>query len=120
MKAILQWRWLIIDEISMVSARLLADVDQKLRDFHRAADPCARDAKNNLRPFAGVNVLCSRDFWQLPPSEGGFLGQNPYEFIENSRRHLPAPTVARGQSLLGSGPATGIRGVTELETCERT
>ena len=39
MKAISQLRWLIIDEISMVSARLLADIDQKLRDFHRATAP---------------------------------------------------------------------------------
>ena len=34
-KRVLQWRWLIIDEISMVSARLLADVDLKLRDVVR-------------------------------------------------------------------------------------
>ena len=30
-KKIVQWRWLIIDEISMVSARLLAEIDAKLR-----------------------------------------------------------------------------------------
>eukprot|EP00959_Pyramimonas_sp_CCMP1952_P236643 4945551-Pyramimonas_sp.AAC.1 len=30
-KRVLQWRWLFIDEISMVSARLLAEVDAKLR-----------------------------------------------------------------------------------------
>ena len=39
MKTILQLRWLIIDEISMVSARLLADVDQKLRFYARGVDP---------------------------------------------------------------------------------
>ena len=39
MKAILQLRWLTIDEISMVSARWLADIDTKLRSFARAADP---------------------------------------------------------------------------------
>ena len=34
-KKLLQWRWLIIDEISMVSARLLAQMDVKLRDVIR-------------------------------------------------------------------------------------
>ena len=29
-KRVLQWRWLIMDEISMVSAKLLATIDQKL------------------------------------------------------------------------------------------
>ena len=30
---VLQWRWLIIDEISMVSSKLLAEVDTKLRSI---------------------------------------------------------------------------------------
>ena len=34
-KRILQWRWLIIDEISMVSAKLFAEVDVKLRSLVR-------------------------------------------------------------------------------------
>ena len=34
-KKVLQWRWLIIDEISMVSAKLLAEVDMKLRSIVR-------------------------------------------------------------------------------------
>ena len=34
-KRVLQWRWLIIDEISMVSAKLLATVDMKLRGVIR-------------------------------------------------------------------------------------
>ena len=34
-KRVLQWRWLIIDEVSMVSAKLLADIDLKLRDTMR-------------------------------------------------------------------------------------
>ena len=81
MKALLQLRWLIIDEISMVSARLLADTDLKLRSYVRSADPFAHNSKNVLRPFAGVNVLFSGVVWQLPPSDGGFLGDIPHEFI---------------------------------------
>ena len=47
MKAILQLLCLIIDEIRMVSARLLADVDTKLRSFARAVDPYVKDSKTN-------------------------------------------------------------------------
>ena len=34
-KRVLQWRWLIIDEISMVSAKLLAQMDLKMREVVR-------------------------------------------------------------------------------------
>ena len=78
----------------MVSARLLADIDHKLRSFARGVDPYARNAENKLRPFAGVNVLCSGDAWQLPPPERGFLGDIPYAIVENSPRYLPALTIA--------------------------
>ena len=104
----------------MVSAKLLADIDTKLRSLARDVDKYAKDAKNEMRPFAGVNILCSGDFWQLPPPEGGFLGDIPCEYIKASRQYTPAPNVAHGQSLVWSGKSTGIQGVTELSTCERT
>eukprot|EP00973_Karenia_brevis_P003519 489120-Karenia_brevis.AAC.1 len=34
-KSILHWRWLIIDEVSMLSSQLLAEIDCKLRDVVR-------------------------------------------------------------------------------------
>ena len=120
MKAILQLRWLIIDDINMVSARILADVDTKLRRFARAVDPYVKDASKNPRPVAGLNILCSGDVWQLPPPDGGFLGDIPCEFIQASRKDVPAPTVAHGQSLLWSDAPTRMTGVTELQQCERT
>ena len=59
------------------------------------------------------------DFWQLAPPDGSFLGTIPEEFISNSRKFRPAPTVAHGQSLLWGGPNIGVQGVTELEEYER-
>ena len=120
MKAILHLRLSIIDEISMVSARSLADIDTKLRNYARVVDPFLKDAKNNTRPFAGINMLCSGDFWQLLPPDGGFLGDIPCELIQASGQYFPAPTVAHGQSLLWSEAPPGMRGVTELQQCERT
>ena len=79
-----------------------------------------KNTKGVLRPFAGVNLLCSGDVWQLPPPDGGFLGDIPCEYIQASRKFHPAPNIAHGQSLVWSGPSTGIQGMTELEICERT
>ena len=120
MKPSLQLRWLIIDEICMVSARLLADVDTKLRSFARAVNPYVKEAYTNPRPCAGLTILCSGDVWQLPPLDGGLLGDIPCELIQASRTYYPAPTVAHGQSLLWSDAPTGMTGVTELQQCERT
>ena len=118
-KRVLQWRWLIIDEISMVSARLFAEVDLKLRDVIRRIGTEKVDALGVDRPFGGLNVLCSGDFWQLPPPDGGFLADIPTDYIHHGRRYHPAPTVRHGQALFWSGPAGGIQGVSELDECER-
>ena len=85
-KRVLQWRWLIIDEISMVSARLLAEVDVKLRSVIREICPMKGNGTAQDRPFGGLNGLCSGDFWQLDPPDGGFFGSIPIEFIQNSRK----------------------------------
>ena len=50
----LQIHGLIIDKISMVRARLLDDVDRKLRSSHNAAYMFAFDSDRNMRPFAGL------------------------------------------------------------------
>ena len=56
-------RWLIIDEISMVSAKLLAEVDMKLRDaVAQTAHSYKVDRKWLTRSFGGMNVLFCCDF----------------------------------------------------------
>ncbi len=47
---------LIIDEISMVSPNVFSSIDQILRAF-----------KQSDEPFAGIQVILSGDFFQLPP-----------------------------------------------------
>ena len=118
-KRVLQWRWLIIDEISMVSAKLLAEMDIKLRKVVREIGTTKIGSDQKVRPFGGLNILCCGDFWQLPPPDGGFLGDIPTEFILKAKKYLPAPTIAHGQSLFWSGAETGIQGITELEEAER-
>ena len=119
MKAALQWRWLIVDDIWMVSARLLADVDHTLRFFARGVDLYARNHKGVLRPFAGIHFSYSGDCWQLLPPDGGFLGDAPCEFIQARRKYIPAPPIVHGRSLPWSDSRIGMTVVTEFETCER-
>ena len=70
----LQLCWLIMIEHRIASAEWLAVIDTKLRSVARGVDPYARDTKGVLRPFAGLNILCSGVFWQLLPPDGGLLG----------------------------------------------
>ena len=105
----------------MVSARLLADVDCKLRALSRASSPFIKNKQGAHYPFGGLNIVFSGDFWQLPPPDGGFLGDIPTEYIRNARKYTPSPSIAHGQSLLWSDDVeTGVQGVTELVECERT
>ena len=46
MKAMLQFRLLIIDGISMVRAQFIAHLDTNMRSVARAVDPHAKDATN--------------------------------------------------------------------------
>jgi len=84
-KKVLQWRWLIIDEISMVSAKLFAEMDIKLRRVVREVGTQKLNKDGKERPFGGLNIICAGDLWQLDPPDGGFLGDIPTEFIQNAR-----------------------------------
>ncbi len=52
---------LIIDEISMVSPEIFSSIDMIIQAF-----------KNNDKPFGGIQVILSGDFFQLPPISRGF------------------------------------------------
>ena len=58
--------------------------------------------------------MFSGDTWKIPPPDGLFLGDIPCEHIQAARQFAPAATIAHSQSLLWSGPSTGVQGVTEL------
>ena len=102
----------------MVSAKLLAEMDVRLRAAVRELGTQKRGSGSFLdRPFGGLNILCCGDFWQLDPPDGGFLGAIPTEFIQAARKYKPAPTIAHGQALFWSGAANGIQGVVICVIC---
>ena len=116
----LEWRWLIVDEISMVNARLLAEIEYKCRQVVRDLDSRKRNADSETRPFGGLNVILAGDMWQLEPPDGTFLGAIPTDYLGQAKKYHPAPTTAHGQSLLWGGGQSGIQGTWELDVVERT
>ncbi len=117
---VMQWRWLIIDEISMVSAKLLADLDMKLRDIVRKVGSLKLDKNSMSRAFGGINVILCGDFWQLDPPSGGSLATIPVDFIKRARQYTPVAEIAHGQAIFWGSGAGCVQGVTELTECIRT
>ena len=62
-------KFLIIDEISMVSYEVLMDIDARLRQI-----------KNVQKPFGGINILFFGDLCQLPPVHGSLIFERPERF----------------------------------------
>lgn len=104
----LRWRWLIIDEISMVSAELLARLELRCRELVRdlAQGKYAQDAAT-ARPFGGLNVILSGDMWQLPPPRGTFLGDVPWEWLTKSKSKKVAHTIHGQESAKNVSNVTG-------------
>ena len=115
-RRIAHWRWLIADEVGMISARLLAQVEARTRSAVPKASQWKHDADGNVRPFAGLNVIFSGDFRQLPPPEGGFLADLPAKLQAPSKAAAGGPQrdplVDLGQGFFWEG---AVQGVTELQ-----
>ena len=115
----LQWRWLILDEFSMVSAELLAQLELRCRELMRDLSFAKYGNDGRARPFGGLNVILAGDLYQLPPPKGTFLGDIPWDLVAG-RKATKQATALHGQTLLWGGPDAGMQGVTELLRCERT
>jgi ATP-dependent exoDNAse (exonuclease V) alpha subunit len=61
LQRIIRTEVLIIDEISMVSDKLLNVIDK-----------LAMHARNNTKPFGGIKIIAVGDFFQLPPVKGDY------------------------------------------------
>ena len=70
-------RWLIIDEIEALAAVVFGILHGNLcRAMSRS--PYAKRADGSLRPFGGVNLSLSGDWWQLPPVKKIGFYSNPF------------------------------------------
>ena len=102
-KHALQRRWLFMDEISMASASLPADVDGKIRGVIRGVGAQKRGEDGVAWPLGGLNAVLSGDFGQLAPPDGGLLADMPTERISAARKYTSLPPVLHGQRLLRGG-----------------
>ena len=103
-KRTMQWGWLIIDDISMVSTQLLAEIDCKLRSVVRDVVATKTASDKHASSFGGLNVLLVGDFWQLEPPQRGCLASLPVEYIAKARHFKAIPTTAHGRGLRGQPP----------------
>ena len=103
----------------MVSAKLLAEIDMKLRQMVRAKHTLRGDAQGLARAFGGINILFSGDFWQLDPPSGGFLAEIPVQYMQRAKKFDPKPDVAHGQAIFWHRGQGAVQGVTELTECVR-
>ncbi len=71
-KRILEAKVLIIDEISMLDARILDSVDRVLRALRKSS-------LRADRPFGGLQVIFVGDFFQLPPISRGAAAAFAFE-----------------------------------------
>ena len=106
---IMALRWLLIDEISMVSTNLMADVETELCTATREAGTYKKNARGETHTFGGLNVVLIGDFWQLDPPEGTSLCKVPDHLASSRRKYASLPRSARGLEILHS-----VQGVTEL------
>ena len=118
--ATLQWRWLIIDEFSMVSAELFAQLERRCREIMRDLSVAKYGTfDGTVRPFGGLNVVLAGDLYQLPPPRGTFIGDVPWQLL-TGQPAARTPLSAQGQNLIWGTKQEGMQGVTELSRCERT
>ena len=70
-------RFIFIDEVSMVSAKLFAQLSRIVQKVVRVRSGYKRRPDGSERPFGGINVILLGDWWQLRPVAGTALFSNP-------------------------------------------
>ena len=99
-------RWLLIDEISMVSAELLAELEYLVRQAVRSQNTYKIRRDKSVRPFGGANTLLLGDWWQLQPVLSTALFDHPQK--------AKSAVAHTGQLLLWGQNRDSAQGVWEL------
>eukprot|EP00959_Pyramimonas_sp_CCMP1952_P233085 4871051-Pyramimonas_sp.AAC.1 len=91
-----QWKWLIVDEVSTVSANFIAELGSHLRSCMSAARDTKVRGDGVPTPFGGVDVLFCGDFSQLEPPSGTAINPLPTSYLKNARKYAPGATEDHG------------------------
>lgn len=73
----LNMRWILIDEISMVSAELLSELQYLVQQAVRNPGTYKVRSDKSKRVFGGINTLLFGDWWQLRPVRATALFDHP-------------------------------------------
>ena len=117
-KRMAHWRWLIVDEISLLDAKLLGQAEKELREVVPVNNPWKAE-NGQVRPFAGVNVIFTGDFHQLPPPGGIYLAQVPRSIRDPHRDKEPENALGDyGKQLFWAGAVQGLTELVDRERCK--
>ena len=86
---------MIIDELFMVSAGLLADLDIAFRKRKPKTDRWAWQ-HGHQRSFGGVNLLGVGDMYQIDPPDGLPLYTIPNTLVDIASGKGPSPSTSHG------------------------
>ena len=70
-------RGLLLDEPSMVSAELFAELERRASQAARGTGTYKLRPDKSARPFGGFNVLLFGDWWQIRPAKQTPLTEGP-------------------------------------------
>ena len=116
-KRMAHWRWLILDEISLVDAKLLGQAERDLREVIPAASRWKTNREGQARAFGGINIIFTGDFHQLPPPAGIYLADVPRCRLDPNGEKNPEHALAdHAKEIFWGGE---VKGITELEVRER-
>jgi len=104
-------RWILIDEISMVSAELLFELQWRVSEAARPIGTYKFRPDKSPRPFGGFNILLFGDWWQLPPVQSTALFEQPSKAKQGA--------AFEGVQLLWARTRDSLRGVWELDESMR-
>ena len=111
-------RFLLIDEIFMLSAQFLAEVEQAFRRRVPDGSPFKRNHAGEAFSFGGVNITMFGDMYQLDPPDNAFpLYTVPSELLPEdtaSKAKSRNPLVSQGLHLLWGRDEWSCNGLTEL------
>jgi ATP-dependent DNA helicase PIF1 len=72
-KRLLDIHYLVIDEVSMLSADVFEQLDTAVRAVYKILAKKYHTFHNVTRPFAGIQIILSGDFLQIPPVSGRYI-----------------------------------------------
>ena len=80
-------RWVLIDEVSMISAQLVGVLGILIGKVTWKRDSWRRRADGTERPFGGLDVMFFGDFSQLKPVSGTALASNAELAVGSNATH---------------------------------